>query len=762
MKRRNKGHSWTFQRIGGLDQVTLETSDDIAHLPELDPKLWVALSCPASGLEFNQTTLALLDQDNDKRIRIPEVNAAIEWLKPRLKQLNTITECNDFLSLTAINTQTPEGKKLYTTAKSILSSLDKHDKTISEADLTCSKAMMVNSLFNGDGVLPALPQFGDDIVNFINDALRVMGGVNDLSGSPGINITIAEAFVTSLTNWLNWRQSLGNTLTPFNKNTSEVWQLVRNLKDKIDDYFMRTQLASYAPQAETVLNVDEKFIVPTENGLLDDATLAALPLSRIEANKSLNLKVGLNPIWQSQVAEFSKLVKPFLAHADKLTLQEWHHIQAVLGPYAEAAKSKPTPIAVTVTLKPTSTIDALGEKRVVAILKNNIVSEFTKLAEKDSTTPAVAADVAEVHRLIVYNQHLYRLLLNFSSFHDFFDLDRTAAFQAGKLYIDGRCCSLCILVKDITQHMVLANYSELFLLYCQCTRKNPTGNNDQDNLNIVAAMTAGDANFLLVGRNGVFIDNEGNDWDATVVNIIVKPISIRQAVLSPYQRLGRFITQQINKWASSKSTAVTNSATQNLQTAANPPANANPPKFDLGRSMGIFAAIGLALGALGTAVATILRSLLQLAWWQLPLVFVGIFLLISGPSVIMAWLKLRQRTLGPLLEASGWAINGKVKINFLLGSQLTSRAVLPENASLQFFDSTKKRRVVLWLIFWLALLLGVITTGGLIWHKNTFNLKSQLMSKFEKHMKSKKTAIEPEQQQQQQSESVAPTQDSIH
>ena len=32
-------------------------------------------------------------------------------------------------------------------------------------------------------------------------------------------------------------------------------------------------------------------------------------------------------------------------------------------------------------------------------------------------------------------------------------------------------------------------------------------------------------------------------------------------------------------------------------------------------------------------------------------------LAISGPSMLIAWLKLRQRNIGPILDANGWAVN---------------------------------------------------------------------------------------------------------
>lgn len=731
MKKTSQAYPWKFQRIGGLDQVVLTSVDDIAHLDELDPKLWVALSCPTSGLEFDEKTLALLDEDKDQRIRIPEIVNAIKWLRVRLNQLDSIMEGSDSLALSAINTDNEDGQRLLITAKAILANINKDEATvISRDDLNQSSLLNSGNVFNGDGVLPPIPKLDEDIVNFIKDGMSVMGAVKDVSSLDGINSDIANAFLTSLDNWLKWHQGVGSATTPLGDGTAEAWQLIQNLKEKIDDYFMRVQLASYAPQAQAALNVDEKFIVPTDNGLLEDKALAELPLSKVEADKPLDLVSGLNPVWRAQIERFSQLITPFLADASKLTREEWLNIQSIMAPYALAVESKPDLVNVDVTTEPTSTIDSLGENRITEILKSDLLPRFLELAERDSKTPASASDVAAVERLVIYNQHLYRLLMNFVSFHDFFDPNRKAAFQDGNLYIDGRCCSLCIPVADVAKHTDLANYSELFLLYCECTRKNSPVDVAQEKKTIVAAMTDGDADFLLDGRNGVFIDNHGHDWDARVVKIITKPISIRQAIWDPYKRLGRFITEQINKWAGSKDQAIVDGTTKVAQNVSTTPAaaDANASGFDIGRSVGIFAAIGLAIGAIGTALASIARSLFELQWWQFPLVFLGIFLLISGPSVIMAWLKLRQRTLGPLLEASGWAINGKVKINLFLGKQLTSRAELPKNASRTIIDPAQKTNAKLWLAFWLAILVGVAATGYWIWQNNYFNTRTNMMN----------------------------------
>jgi hypothetical protein len=54
-------HSFKFVRAGGFDQVQITTGADLKALPELDQKLWVALACPTTGIEFDARTLELLD-----------------------------------------------------------------------------------------------------------------------------------------------------------------------------------------------------------------------------------------------------------------------------------------------------------------------------------------------------------------------------------------------------------------------------------------------------------------------------------------------------------------------------------------------------------------------------------------------------------------------------------------------------------------------------------------------------------------------------
>jgi hypothetical protein len=697
-------HMWTFQRVGGLDQVVFKSADDIINLPDLDPKLWVALSCPTIGLDFDERTLALLDSDQDGRIRIPDILDAISWTQDKIVSFDSLLTMSETLPLSQIKTSTPQGEKLSTTARSILASLNKSNVDyLTQDDIWQSIKTNADKLYNGDLIFPASSELSSDMQTFIQTAIKTTGAQKDMSGQEGIDLNIATTFVENLKTWLQWQAKINNTDTPFGENSAEIWKLIQLLKPKIDDYFLRVELAQYAPQAQTALNVDEKYIVPTQNGLLSDEALAELPLSKIDTVEVLDLVNGINPLWKTKISRFKTLVETSLSNSDQLTQQEWQHIQQSLQAYAKLISSKPELAQLTVAIEPSASIEDIPNNLMISLANDDLLTEFQQMVEQDNKTPISASDILILEKLVLFHKHLYRLLVNFASFADFFSPNTRAAFQLGKLYIDGRCATLCVAVDNIAKHVTMANYSELCLLYCECTR------HGQKQL-IAAAMTAGQGDLLLEGRNGVFIDNKGNDWDANVVKIITKPISIQQAILAPYQRIGRCITEQINKWASSKDANIEKSSEQALQNPAN--------KFDIGKSVGIFAAIGLAVGAIGTALASIFQAIFSLTWWQFPLFFIGLFLIISGPSVILAWLKLRRRTLGPLLEASGWAINGQVKINLMLGSLLTSKAELPSNAKRNLRDPMKNNsNKVLIAAFGLAILLGVGAMGGWLWHK---------------------------------------------
>ena len=305
--------------------------------------------------------------------------------------------------------------------------------------------------------------------------------------------------------------------------------------------------------------------------------------------------------------------------------------------------------------------------------------EAAKAAAEGANADALAAAKAEfmpLRKLLLLHRDFYRLLRNFITLEDFYDLNEKtiASFQVGTLIIDQRACHLCIRVNDPAKHDAQAPLSGMYLLYCNCVNQK-SGKTAQ----IVAAMTQGEIKNLSVGKNGIFYDNDGLDYDATVTKIIDNPISIRQAFWTPYRKFAKWIEEKINKSAAEKDAKAFDDMTAKADAAKveGAPDGAQKPAFDIAKFAGIFAAIGMALGMIGTMLVSVAKGWVTLTWWQQILVFCGILLLISGPSMIMAWLKLRRRNLAPVLNANGWAVNADAIISVPFGKTLTEQVSFP-------------------------------------------------------------------------------------
>ena len=329
-------------------------------------------------------------------------------------------------------------------------------------------------------------------------------------------------------------------------------------------------------------------------------------------------------------------------------------------------------------------------------------SEVESIKSKvESEMAAAKAEFEPLRKLLLLHRDFYRLLRNFVTLEDFYDNDEktVASFLAGTLILDQRACKLCIRVNDLAKHDSQAPLSGMYLLYCNCENKK-TGKK----LQIVAAMTQGEIKNLSVGKNGIFYDNDGLDYDATVFKIIENPISLRQAFWNPYRKMAKWVEDKINKSAAEKDAKTFDDMTAKVATAADPNAE-KKSAFDIAKFAGIFAAIGMAFGMIGTALVKVGEGMKDLPWWQYLIIFVCILLIISGPSMIMAWMKLRRRNLAPVLNANGWAINADSIISVPFGLKLTEQVRFP-------FTKNPAKKNPAGKIFLVILLLIILGLGG--------------------------------------------------
>lgn len=670
-------HHWHFFRAGGFDQVKIKSGADIANIDQLDPKLWVALACPTQGLEFDSKTLTLMDTDKDGRIRVPEIIAAAKWTCANLKNTDSLLRSAPALPLAEINSETPEGMQLYCSAKQLLANLGKKDaEIITPEDTADTVKIFAQTNFNGDGIIHAEVSEDPAIQLAIKDVIACFGSEPDRSGKPGINQVKIDSFFKEAQAFSDWwvKAEADAAIMPLGTNTIAAVAAFRAVRHKVDDFFARCRLAAFDSRALVALNREEKeyLALVAKDLSITAAEVASFPLARVEAGKALPLKEAINPAWAAAVAALdATVITPFIGDKATLTEAEWHAVTAKFSAFNawEAGKAG-------------ATVEKLGLARVRELLAKNTKAALDALILRDKALEPEANAIAAVDKLVRFHRDLYRLLCNFVSFHDFYSRKHKAVFQSGVLYLDQRSCDLCMRVDDAGKHASLAGLSGTYLAYCDCVRKS-TGQTRQ----IVAAFTAGDSDNLMVGRNGVFYDRDGKDWDATIVKIIDNPMSVQQAFWAPYKKLVRFIEEQAAKRAAAADSDVTAQLQTTAQGVVTPaPAAASPKPEKMKLDVGMLAAIGLVLSTLAGAVGGVFVRIFGLPVWQIPIACCALIICISLPSVIMAALKLRRRNLGPLLDANGWAINSKAKINIPFGQSLTQVAVLPPGSQRNLVD----------------------------------------------------------------------------
>src|SRR3989344_1915954 len=267
-------HRWRFFRAGGFDQVRLDTGADLAHLAELDQKLWVALSCPTQGVELDAATLALVDTDADGHLRAPELIAAIDWAIARLRSPDVLIRAGA-LALADIRDDSDDNQRLLAATRRILPSLGKADATHISVDHCTDIGRIFGGMpFNGGGVISA-KGLSEDLQAAIATLIGRLGPVTDRGGEPGVNRATVERFFEEGAALQAWRQ--------------DARAAVSGLPE-----------GARAPDA-----------------------FAALPLAYVRSGASLPLSDRLNPAWTGAMQAFAaQVVQPLLGERSELSEDE--------------------------------------------------------------------------------------------------------------------------------------------------------------------------------------------------------------------------------------------------------------------------------------------------------------------------------------------------------------------------------------------------------------------------------------------------------
>ena len=696
-------YQWNFEVVGGATRVKITKGEDIAHLHELDPKMWTVLSCPVKGLEIDEKSLAYMDCDGDGKLRIQDVICTSKWITGVLKDDDLLLKGADLIDIEQFDKENPIGRKLYDSAKRILTNLGKDGSVIALSDTADMTAVFAKTQFNGDGVITEASAEDADDKAAVAAAIATVGTLVDRSGAKGVDKAQIEAFYKALAEYAAWQAAAVEA--PFGDKTDKVIDAYSALDAKVKDFFMRSRLAAFSPDSTSSLDVQTALIqsISPENLTGKMSEIASYPLARVDGKAEIDLSSPVNPAWADK---FELVRSAAFPEAKVLTEADWAAVGAQFAAYSAWKASKAGAV-----------VEPLGIDVIKDLLAKDRISSLLALIEKDLEVAEDAKNMDMVDKFLHIYRDFYRLLRNFVTFDDFYDKDKTtkAVFQAGRLIVDQRECNFCMEVADMGKHNTMAASSGMYLIYCDCTTKAKAGK-----ITIVAALTVGDVGGLVVGKNAVYYDNNGLEWDAVITKIIDNPVSISQAFWSPYRRMATVIENLISKNAAEKDAKMMKEATDKINSApaAIPAAPALSPEtdkkvgeaFDIGKFAGIFAALGMAVGMIGTALTSLAKGIFALKWWQVIMAFVGVMLAISGPAMVMAWLNLRRRNIAPLLNANGWAINASSKISILFGETLTDIAKYPK---LKLKDPYARKGLAPWKRWLISLASLVVVLAGL-------------------------------------------------
>lgn len=669
--------TWAFSRIGGVDQVVIRNGADIAALEKLDQKLWAVLAMPA-GLSAVKECLGYLDEDGDGKIRAPDILRMIGELKAAFVSLDTLFEQNDQIS--------PDQLADAHLREAVLSALE-IAKAGAEAPASGSSRPAVGSVdlalvdkavsafsslpFNGDGVLTQDSSEDNTLKELIGALVGAGYSKLDATGVPGVDGPHLDAFVADLENYKAWIGAAGNSSLFSSEETGkEATRLYRLVRAPLDDYFKRCRVLAMAGDSSVMDELTALMASILSRNLPETSEeLARLPLALPNEKLLLHLDGAMHPSYGDLILAFFALAAGGFGAKSTVSQKEWEELAEKMEGYGAWLDAKPG-----------EGVCDLGKRFMKGEFSAANIETLRQLIQKDLAMAEKAESLGKLRRLILLKRDFLRILGNFVSLDDFY-IRKRGLFRSGRLFLDGRELELCMDVRNPSAHATMAGLSSMYLIYCDLSRK------DGRKKAIVAALTAGDADNIFVGRNGIFYDAEGEDWDTVVSKIVVQPISIREAFFSPYKWLIRTIEELAMKRAATAEAASMDKmkgVAQATTSAGKPDAKPEqlvPKKIDVGT----VAAIGVALGSIGAMVTGILGLFFGMGAWM-PLGIVGVFLLISGPSMILAYMKLRKRNIGPLLNAEGWAVNSRLKINVPFGATLSHLALLPQGASRQIKD----------------------------------------------------------------------------
>ncbi|AKF10136.1 Hypothetical protein DB32_007285 [Sandaracinus amylolyticus] len=659
---------------------------DLLEAIQLHDALWVATACPRKGLACDAAFLDALDRDGNGRIVSDDLRYAVKWTAEMLDEHRGIDEASEVLELSALSKQATSLRRAAETILEATSAEKK--KSISLAQVRESAKALRASGINGDGIVAPETITDAGVADAVRTILSVLDAKENLAGKKGIDAAMLEAFRKRRDAGLA-RLDAESALMVWGDASIARAKATRAARDVLDEYFVQCRLVAAQPEAGEQLRLPADHV---RGAMGDREALAkaarALPIAPPRADGTLRFaEVVRGPAYEAIETFRREVVVPVLGEGDVLPESAWRDLRAksdaILAWIEEGEKDRVIGLGAKLRQLTGAQLDAIGE----AIAKD--------VAHK----PTLDA-IASLEKLILHQRWLLRFANNFIAMPELFDHKRSALFQRGTLTLGGRHFALAVEVPDRAAHAALAESSNTFVAYVKIE---PAG---KPPFEVAVPVTAGTSAGITVGKRGVFRDPSDVELDASVVQIVPQPVSLWEAAIAPFARVGRFVSSKLEELGKTGDAAMESTITSTearvreerarhdaaaaAPTPAAAPAAAAPasaaPGASAGALGGVIASGGLALAAVGSSAAFMMNQLQGMSLIDVVRAAVAIAAIVMVPSAFLGWLKLRKRNLAILLEGAGWALNDRLMLTRRLGLFFTRRPPRPEGSRIDRSD----------------------------------------------------------------------------
>jgi hypothetical protein len=650
---------YRFARHGRAPHLLVDSPDELRQVCDLDPALWVASSAPVECINIDRTTIEYVDSDGNGRITHHEVSTAVDWLFAVLRDPGGIAGAHSYVRIADIDDAHPDGKRMATACRKITSRPDGDDESLTLKTVREIIGKIEGQPASGAGVVLSSAASAGAVRQLIDTIVSVTGGVKHPDGSMGVDSSCVAAFHRASSDHQAWRESAPESFSRID--TSLIGEGFAAILGKIDQFFALCTWAVLEPSSGEASTLSSDGRLMEANQIV--ASLGTLPLARPNTASLLELEACNNVVYSADLRKFfTGVVTPLLGRETvTISAAQWGTLQPMLTELAGWYGRKP---------------DLADRVAVVEDLDNPAAElSFDAIGDLIRESTAAALDLENVkllEKLIAYQQHLMTLVNNFVSFPLLYSRTGRAAFEKGCLIMDGKRFNLAVIVRDRKAHALLAKHSNMFVLYVTVFEKPELAA-----FEVAVPVTGGRKGNIALGKRGLFVDLDGVERDAEVSEMIENPISISQAVVSPFKRVGNMVTGKIE--------AITQDSQKQLDSYAAGNAEAFPsaPQASTGGALtggGLLLGGSVAFAAIGSAIAYITNTLTQLTWWQFLAGLGGVIALVILPAITLAFIKLRRRDLSAIIEASGWAVNARMRLTHRLGRAFTMRPEYPKGS----------------------------------------------------------------------------------